>query len=46
MGIFLKLDQEFPKNRNGIKIIKVIGIVKNVIEAKIERGSKNSFMIQ
>ena len=46
MGIFLKLDQEFPENRNGNKIIGLTGTVGNVVGVKIERGSKNSFIVQ
>jgi hypothetical protein len=46
MGIFLRLGQESPGNRNGIKIIEVTGIPGNVVGAKIERDRKNSFIVQ
>jgi|TARA_B100001971_G_scaffold166609_1_gene157572 hypothetical protein len=46
MGIFLRLGQESPGNRNGIKIIEVTGIPGIVVGAKIERDRKNSFIVQ
>jgi hypothetical protein len=46
MDIFLRLGQEFPENRNGIKIIEVTGTLGIVVGAKIERDSKNSFIVQ
>ena len=46
MDIFLKLGQEFPGNLNGIKIIEVTGTPGIVVGAKIERDSKNSFIVQ
>jgi hypothetical protein len=46
MDIFLKLGQESPGIRNGIKIIEVTGIPGIVVGAKIERDRKNSFIVQ
>tara|TARA_B100001079_G_scaffold51716_1_gene42529 strand:- start:398 stop:538 length:141 start_codon:yes stop_codon:yes gene_type:complete len=46
MGIFLRLGQESPGNRNGIKIIEVTGTPGIVVGAKIERDRKNSFIVQ
>jgi len=46
MDIFLRLDQEFPENRNGIKIIEVTETPGIVVGAKIERDRKNSFIVQ
>ena len=46
MDIFLRLEQEFPGNHNGIKIIEVTGTLGIVVRAKIERDSKNSFIVQ
>tara|TARA_B100000929_G_scaffold192134_1_gene152199 strand:+ start:143 stop:283 length:141 start_codon:yes stop_codon:yes gene_type:complete len=46
MDIFLRLGPEFPGNHNGIKIIEVTGTPGIVVGAKIERDSKNSFIVQ
>jgi hypothetical protein len=46
MDIFLRLDQEFPENLNGIKIIEVTETPGIVVGAKIERDRKNSFIVQ
>jgi hypothetical protein len=46
MDIFLRLDQEFPGNRNGIKVVEVTGTLGIAVGAKIERKSKNSFIVQ
>ena len=46
MDIFLRLGPEFPENHNGIKIIEVTGKPGIVVGAKIERDSKNSFIVQ
>ena len=46
MDIFRRLGREFQGNRNGIKIIEVNGTPGIVAGAKIERDSKNSFIVQ
>ena len=46
MDIFLRLGQEFPGNRNRIEIIEIKGALGIVVVAKIERDSKNSFIVQ
>jgi|TARA_Y100000294_G_scaffold144843_1_gene139929 hypothetical protein len=46
MDILLRLGPEFPGNHNGINIIVVTGTPGIVVGAKIERDSKNSFIVQ
>jgi hypothetical protein len=46
MDILLRLGPEFPGNHNGIKIIVVTGTPGIVVGVKIERDSKNSFIVQ
>jgi hypothetical protein len=47
MDIYLRLGQEFPENRKGIKIIEITkGATETVVGVKIERDINNSFIVQ